>query len=54
MRRNGRFRTFGAPAFAIAVRVVRHGFGSLSWKERFIYLGLVATLLRRMNSRAHD
>jgi hypothetical protein len=43
----------GAPAFRIAMQVVRCGLGSLSWKQRFIYLGQVVPLLRTMDSR-HD
>jgi hypothetical protein len=41
----------GGPAFGIAMQVVRRGFGSLSWKQRFIYLGQVVPLLRNMDSR---
>ena len=41
----------GALAFGIAMQVVRCGFGSLSWKQRFIYLGQVVPLLRTMDSR---
>jgi hypothetical protein len=41
----------GAPAFGIAMQVVRYGLGSLSWKQRFIYLGRVVPLLRTMDSK---
>jgi hypothetical protein len=40
----------GAPAFGVATQVVRRGLGSLSWKQRFIYLGQVAPLLRTMDA----
>ena len=38
----------GGPAVPIAMQVVRNGLGSLSWKQRFTYLGQVAPLLRSM------
>jgi hypothetical protein len=41
----------GAPAFGVATQVVHHGLGSLSWRQRFIYLGQVVPLLRNMESR---
>lgn len=41
----------GAPAFRIAMQVVRYGLDSLSWKQRFIYLGQVVPLLRTMDSQ---
>lgn len=37
----------GTPAFGIAHQVVRQGFRSLSWKQRFIYLEQMEPLLRR-------
>ena len=37
----------GSPAFGIAHQVIRLGFGSLSWKQRFIYLEQMEPLLRR-------
>jgi hypothetical protein len=37
----------GSPAFGIAHQVVRQGFHSLSWKQRFIYLEQMEPLLRR-------
>jgi len=37
----------GSPAFGIADQVVRQGFRSLSWKQRFIYLEQLEPLLRR-------
>jgi hypothetical protein len=40
----------GTAAFAIAMQVVHYGFGSLSWQQRFIYLGRVLPLLRTMES----
>lgn len=40
----------GAPAFGVAMQVLRRGLGSLSWKQRFIYLGQVAPLLRTMDA----
>ena len=40
----------GAPAFGVAMQVVRCGLGSLSWKQRFIYLGQVVPLLRTMDA----
>jgi hypothetical protein len=36
----------GAPAFGVAMQVVRCGLGSLSWKQHFIYLGQVVPLFR--------
>jgi len=36
----------GDPAFGVAMQVVRCGLGSLSWKQRFIYLGQVVPLRR--------
>jgi len=39
-----------APAFGVAMQVVRCGLGSLSWKQRFIYLGQVVPLLRTMDA----
>jgi hypothetical protein len=36
-----------SPAFGIAVQVSRHGFRSLSWKQRFIYLEELEPLLRK-------
>jgi len=39
----------GVPAFGVAMQVVRCGLGSLSWKQRFIYLGQVVPLLRTMD-----
>ncbi|MFZ2019315.1 MAG: hypothetical protein WAU90_11660 [Methyloceanibacter sp.] len=41
----------GGPAVPIAMQVVRNGLGSLSWKQRFTYLGQVAPLLRSMESQ---
>ncbi len=38
-----------SPAFRIAMQVVCRGLGSLSWKQRFIYLGQVVPLLRGMD-----
>lgn len=40
----------GDPAFGVAMQVVRCGLGSLSWKQRFIYLGQVVPLLRTMDT----
>ena len=37
----------GTPAFGIAVQVLDQGLRSLSWKQRFVYLGEMAPLLRR-------
>lgn len=37
----------GTPAFAVAEQIVRQGFASLSWKQRFIYLEEMVPLLRR-------
>lgn len=37
-----------ASASRVAAQVARSGFGSLSWQERFHYLGRVAPLLRSM------
>ena len=37
----------GTPAFGIAMQIVRQGFRSLSWKQRFIYLEEMVPLLRR-------
>jgi hypothetical protein len=37
----------GSPAFGVAHQVVRQGFRSLSWKQRFIYLEQMEPLLRR-------
>jgi hypothetical protein len=37
----------GTPAFSIAMQVVRQGFRSLSWKQRFVYLEEMVPLLRR-------
>ena len=39
----------GVPAFGVAMQVVRYGLGSLSWKQRFIYLGQVVPLLKTMD-----
>lgn len=41
----------GGRAVRIAMQVVRYGLGSLSWQQRFIYLGQVVPLLRSMDSR---
>ena len=41
----------GGPAVPIAMQVVRNGLGSLSWKQRFTYLGQVVPLLRSMESQ---
>ena len=41
----------GGAAVPIAMQVVRNGLGSLSWKQRFTYLGHVVPLLRSMESR---
>jgi hypothetical protein len=40
-----------APAFGVAMQVLHYGVGSLSWEQRFIYLGRVVPLLRTMESR---
>ena len=40
----------GAPAFGVAMQVLRCGLDSLSWKQRFIYLGQVMPLLRAMDA----
>ena len=37
----------GTPAFGIAVQVVRQGLRSLTWKQRFVYLGEMVPLIRR-------
>lgn len=37
----------GTPAFGIAIQVVREGFHSLSWKQRFVYLEEIAPMLQR-------
>ena len=37
----------GTLAFGIAMQVVRQGFRSLSWKQRFVYLEEMVPLLRR-------
>jgi hypothetical protein len=37
----------GSIAFGVATQVVRQGFRSLSWKQRFIYLEEMVPLLRR-------
>ena len=39
-----------APAFGVAMQVVRCGLGSLSWRQRFIYLGQVVPLPRTMDA----
>jgi hypothetical protein len=36
----------GTPAFAVAEQIIRQGFASLSWKQRFIYLEEMVPLLR--------
>lgn len=41
----------GGPAVPIAMQIIRNGLGSLSWKQRFTYLGQVVPLLRSMESR---
>ena len=41
----------GGAAVPIAMQVVRNGLSSLSWKQRFTYLGQVVPLLRSMNSQ---
>ena len=38
----------GGPAVPIAMQIIRNGLGSLSWKQRFTYLGQVVPLLRSM------
>jgi hypothetical protein len=37
-----------ASAHRIAVQVIRSGFDSLSWQERFLYFGRVSPLLRNI------
>ena len=37
-----------ASAHRIAVKVIRSGFDSLSWQERFLYFGRVSPLLRNI------
>lgn len=37
-----------ASAQRIALQVIRSGFDTLSWEERFLYLGRVSPLLRNM------
>ena len=41
----------GGPAVPIAMQIIRNGLGSLSWKQRFTYLGHVVPLLRSMESQ---
>lgn len=38
-----------ALASGVAAQIVQAGLGSLSWKERFVFLGRVVPLLRTLN-----
>jgi len=42
----------GTPAFGIAIQVLHQGLRSLSWKQRFVYLGEMVPLLRRHGLRS--